>query len=111
LDLAIRFSPKPQRNLDDDSHVLLDPLAEKFVASNGIILNCRASLWKRGRFVREPLSSLNRLTVSHLRQPASQIEARKPAMSALWINTKEQRSEGSFAGYPVNSLPAHPLRC
>jgi hypothetical protein len=32
-------------------------------------------------------------------------------MLALWINTKEQRSEGSFAGYPVNTLPAHPLRC
>jgi hypothetical protein len=37
-------------------------------------------------------------------------------MLALWINTKEQRSEGSFAGYPVNSLPAldpmgEALRC
>jgi hypothetical protein len=38
-------------------------------------------------------------------------------MLALWINTtKEQRSEGSFAGYPVNTLPAQfssgeALRC
>jgi len=24
-------------------------------------------------------------------------------MLALWINTKEQRSEGSFAGYPALS--------
>jgi hypothetical protein len=44
------------------------------------------------------------------------VETRKPAMSALWINTKEQRSEGSFAGYPVNTLPAQfppgeALRC
>jgi len=31
---------------------------------------------------------------------------------ALWINTtNEQRSEGSFAGQPANTLPAHPLRC
>jgi hypothetical protein len=40
------------------------------------------------------------------------MERRKPAMLALWIDTtNEQRSEGSFAGYPVNTLPAHPLRC
>jgi hypothetical protein len=40
------------------------------------------------------------------------MERRKPAMLALWIDTtNEQRSEGSFAGYPVNKLPAHPLRC
>jgi len=37
-------------------------------------------------------------------------------MLALCINTKEQRSEGSFAGYPVNTLPAlypqgEALRC
>jgi hypothetical protein len=33
-------------------------------------------------------------------------------MLALWINTtNKQRSEGSFAGYPVITLPAHPLRC
>jgi hypothetical protein len=33
-------------------------------------------------------------------------------MLALRINTtNEQPSEGSFAGYPVNKLPAHPLRC
>jgi hypothetical protein len=32
-------------------------------------------------------------------------------MSALWINPKAQRSEGSFAGQPVITLPAHPLRC
>jgi hypothetical protein len=39
------------------------------------------------------------------------MERRKPAMLALWINAKEQRSEVSFAGYPVNTPPAHPLRC
>ena len=38
-------------------------------------------------------------------------------MSALWINTtNEQRSEGSFAGQPANTLPAlnpygEALRC
>jgi hypothetical protein len=38
-------------------------------------------------------------------------------MLALWINTtNEQRSEGSFAGQPVNTLPAQnpqgeALRC
>jgi hypothetical protein len=37
-------------------------------------------------------------------------------MLALQINTKEQRSKGSFAGYPVNMLPAQisfgeALRC
>jgi len=45
------------------------------------------------------------------------MERRKPAMLALWINTtNEQRSEGSFAGYSVNPLPAQisyreALRC
>jgi len=44
-------------------------------------------------------------------EKAGLIESRKLAMSALWINTtNEQRSEGSFAGQPVNMLPAHPLR-
>jgi hypothetical protein len=37
-------------------------------------------------------------------------------MLALWINTKEQRSEGSFAGYSAITLPAlnpggEALRC
>jgi hypothetical protein len=33
-------------------------------------------------------------------------------MLALWIDTtNEQRSEGSIAGQPANTLPAHPLRC
>jgi hypothetical protein len=45
------------------------------------------------------------------------MERRKPAMLVLWIDTtNEQRSEGSFAGYPVNTLPAQnplgeALRC
>jgi hypothetical protein len=43
---------------------------------------------------------------------AIRVESRKPAMLALWINTtNEQRCEGSIAGYPVNTPPAHPLRC
>jgi hypothetical protein len=42
---------------------------------------------------------------------------RKPAMSALWINTtNEQRSEGGFAGQKADMLPAQfssreALRC
>jgi hypothetical protein len=50
----------------------------------------------------EPFKSPIRLTFS-LRQDRVQLKQGKPVMLALWINTKEQRSEGSFAGYPVLS--------
>jgi len=33
-------------------------------------------------------------------------------MLILWTSSiSEQRCQGSFAGQPANTLPAHPLRC
>ncbi len=70
----------------------------------------------------EPSHGLIRLTSQPLEEKTSSIATRKPAMLALWINTKEQRSEGSFAGYsalhfheyivlPAQFSPRKALRC
>jgi len=61
----------------------------------------------------EPFPLLGELAEVEADDPleVGQFRAKESAMLALWINTKEQRSEGSFAGQPANTLPAQPLRC
>jgi hypothetical protein len=85
------------------------PATTTFFRAMGIIANCRASNKESHRLTEfgEPSASLIRLVSQPLDQQVPHIEAKESAMSALWIKAiNEQRSEGSIAGQPANTLPA-----